>query len=91
MSTPPPPHTNASAQVTAARKTLAKVSETIPVLYCPGNHDLGDARGGKDDESAYVQRYVWMLSVLVPCLSVLVQRWRTTVLVRESACYPADC
>lgn len=37
---------------------MAKVSETIPVLYCAGNHDLGDADGGNDDESDYVKRFV---------------------------------
>ncbi|CAN0152868.1 unnamed protein product, partial [Laminaria digitata] len=52
-----PGHEFYEGQVTAARKILAKVSETIPVLYCPGNHDLGNALGSKDDESAYVQRF----------------------------------
>lgn len=43
-------------KVNCARQLLGKVSETIPVLYCPGNHDLGDAGGGVDDESDYVRR-----------------------------------
>jgi 3',5'-cyclic AMP phosphodiesterase CpdA len=28
-------------QVEALRKSMARVSDTIPVLYCPGSHDVG--------------------------------------------------
>lgn len=37
---------------------MAKVSETIPVLYCPGNHDLGETNESTDEASAYVKRCV---------------------------------
>lgn len=40
-------------QVTSARRTLAKVSETIPVLFCPGKKDVGP----KADVSDYIKRY----------------------------------
>ncbi|CAM9935602.1 unnamed protein product, partial [Phaeothamnion confervicola] len=33
------------AQAAEARAIMARVSETIPVLYCPGNHDLGTGGG----------------------------------------------
>ncbi|CAM9352570.1 unnamed protein product [Pylaiella littoralis] len=57
MTHAPPGHEFYEGQVVAARQLLGKVSETIPVLYCPGNHDLGDAAGGTDDESDYVRRF----------------------------------
>ncbi|CAN0188187.1 unnamed protein product, partial [Hapterophycus canaliculatus] len=37
-----PGHEFYEGQVSSARQILGKVSETIPVLYCPGNHDLGN-------------------------------------------------
>lgn len=40
------------------RQILAKVSETVPILFCPGNHDLGNAHGHKDDASEYIKRCV---------------------------------
>eukprot|EP00752_Nemacystus_decipiens_P011698 g10381.t1 len=57
MTHAPPGHEFYEGQVTCARQLLGKVSETIPVLYCPGNHDLGNAGGGVDDESEYVRRF----------------------------------
>ncbi|CAM9323212.1 unnamed protein product, partial [Ectocarpus sp. 8 AP-2014] len=57
MTHAPPGNEYYEGQVTSARQLLGKVSETIPVLYCPGNHDLGDADGGNDDESDYVRRF----------------------------------
>lgn len=40
--------------MTSARCTLGKVSETIPVLFCPGKKDVGP----RADVSDYVKRYV---------------------------------
>ncbi|CAM9521247.1 unnamed protein product, partial [Sphacelaria rigidula] len=57
MTHAPPGEEFYEPQVNSVRQILAKVSETIPVLYCPGNHDLGNARGEKHDSTDYVQRF----------------------------------
>lgn len=41
------------------------------MLYCPGNHDLGNGQGSKDDEMEYVKRYTAGGLVCAACREVV--------------------
>eukprot|EP00611_Tribonema_gayanum_P026324 TRINITY_DN623_c0_g1_i5.p1 TRINITY_DN623_c0_g1~~TRINITY_DN623_c0_g1_i5.p1 ORF type:complete len:740 (-),score=188.92 TRINITY_DN623_c0_g1_i5:61-2280(-) len=44
------------AEMSAFREAMARVSATVPVLYCPGNHDVGGAPT-ESTMAAYEQRF----------------------------------